>query len=347
MQLSAESKAAIVAVATATNQFQPFGVDVGNGAIKVVSANGETRSESYIHYLSERASNAKSGYVEYLEGDRSDLIGKQWIGGINAFYYSPTGIYRVTDSKTGKVELGLQVLLSVLSEMPYRPTWDIALALSVHDGKTLGKALKSALEGVHGVRLAGKASRVNIRVVGVLEEGSGAIVHYAKTIDTTNAILYDLGNGTLIVSHFAGMQLTGRTYSANGGVERLIDEVAKHESVRQQLMKEGQRHLIRKGIESCDFRYGTQYPDWTFEDAYRAELPVWVREVLAPMVRPTEAHFDGATALIAVGGGACLPGIDKLLAKKSIRVLPDPQWANARGLYQYAVRKLSQERIGG
>ncbi|MGI0495102.1 ParM/StbA family protein [Alkalinema pantanalense CENA528] len=329
------------------NQFQPFGADIGNGAIKLVSANGETRTESYIYYLSERASNPGKGYVEYIEGDRGDLVGKQWVGGINAYYFAPTSIYRVTDSKEGKVELGLQVLLSALSELPYRPTWDIALAVSVHDGKTLGKLLRNALEGVHGVRLAGKASRVNIRVVGVLEEGSGAIVHYAKTIDTTNAILYDLGNGTLIVSHFSGLQLTNRTYSQNGGVERLIDEVAKHDTVRQELLKEGQRHLIRKGIESGGFTYGTQKTGWTFETAYRAELPIWVRDVLTPMVRPTEAHFDAATALIAVGGGACLPGIDKLLAKKNIRVLADPQWANARGLYQYATRKLTQERIGG
>jgi hypothetical protein len=344
MQLQAEKE---TLTAGSTSQFQPFGVDIGNGAIKMVSSMGETRSESYIYYLSERPANPGKGYVEYLEGDRVDLLNKSWVGGISAYYHSPTSIYRVTDSKEGKVELGLQVMLSALAEMPYRPTWDIALTVSVHDGKTLGKAIRQALEGTHGVRLAGKATRVNVRVLGVLEEGSGAIIHYAKTIDTTNAILYDLGNGTLIVSHFAGLQLTNRTYSQNGGVEKLIDEVAKHESVRKELLKEAQRHLIRKGIENNNFVYGTQKTGWTFESAYRDELPIWVREVLSPMVRPTEAHFDGATALIAVGGGACLPGIKNLLAKKNIQVLIDPQWANARGLYQHATRKLSTERIGG
>jgi hypothetical protein len=325
---------------------QPMGCDIGNGAIKLTSSLGETRTESYIYYLSERAGNAGKGYVEYLEGDRTELIGKQWIGGLNAYYYAPTSIYRVTDSKEGKVELGLQCLLSALSEMPYRPTWDLAITASVHDGKTLGRGLKQALEGTHGVKLAGKVSRVNIRVIGVLEEGSGAILNYSKDIDTSNAILYDLGNGTLIVSHFSGLQLTSRTYSQNGGVERLIDSVAKHESVRKELLKEGQRHLVRSGIEKRDFSYGTQKTGWTFEAAYRAELPVWVRDVLGPMVRPTEAHFDSTTALIAVGGGACLPGVEALLSKKSIKVLADPQWANARGLYQYSVRKMAQERIG-
>ncbi|WP_269452776.1 hypothetical protein [Phormidesmis priestleyi] len=36
---------------------------------------------------------------------------------------------------------------------------------------------------------------------------------------------------------------------------------------------------------------------------------------------------------------ACLPGIEALLAKRNIQVLPDPLWANARGLYAYALRK--------
>jgi hypothetical protein len=80
-------------------------------------------------------------------------------------------------------------------------------------------------------------------------------------------------------------------------------------------------------------------PDWDFKEAYKAELPLWVDRVLKPMVRPTEDRMASATALIAVGGGACLPGIDALLAKRNIQVLSDPLWANARGLYAYAVRK--------
>jgi hypothetical protein len=334
---------ALVEIGSA-NQPQPMGVDIGNGAIKLVSSLGESRSMSYVHYLSERATSAGKGYVEYVGGDRPDLNNKYWMGGIGAYYYAPTSHYRVTDSKEGKVELGLQCLLSALSELSHRKVWDIALVASVHDGKTLADPLRRALQGTHKVRLAGKDSTVSIRVLTILEEGSGAIVHYQKSVDTSNAILYDLGNGTLIVSHFSGLQLTNRTYSQNGGVERLIDAVAKHDSVRKELLKEAQRHLIRSGIEEGDFKYGTQKPDWTFEGAYRSELPAWVRDVLAPMVRPTEAHTDAATALIAVGGGACLPGIASLLARKNIAVLPDPQWANARGLYRVATMKLAQER---
>jgi hypothetical protein len=48
-----------------------IGVDIGNGSLKLVSHQGETRIDSYLHYLSERASmSVHSGYVEYHSGDR-------------------------------------------------------------------------------------------------------------------------------------------------------------------------------------------------------------------------------------------------------------------------------------
>ena len=65
-----------------------------------------------------------------------------------------------------------------------------------------------------------------------------------------------------------------------------------------------------------------------------------MKDVLSPTVRPWDDRRDSATALIAVGGGAELPGIEPLLSKKNIKVLSDPLWANARGLYTLATRKV-------
>ena len=339
------TKASGAATSASSSQVsQPMGLDIGNGALKLVTGLGEHRLESYVTYLDSRLSMGQTqGYVEYLQGDRADLQGKQWIGGINAYYHAPRALARVTDDKTGKVDLGLQLLLSTLTLLPYRSEWVLSLTVSVHDGATLGKGLRSALEGNHTVVLNGKRSTVSVTVNGVLEEGTGAVINYQKQSDFTNALVYDLGNGTLIVSSFNGLAMTDRSYSQNGGVESLIDEIATNDLVRQYLKREGDRHLIRAGIESAQFTYGTQYPDWKFIDAYKQELPRWVDRVLKPMVRPTEDRMASATALIAIGGGACLPGIQGLLAKRNIQVLPDPQWTNARGLYAYAVRKVAQE----
>lgn len=319
----------------------PVGLDVGNGALKIISAAGEFRLDSYICYLNNRLGmGSNAGYVEYLDGSRQDLKNKFWIGGINAYYQNPRGLARVTDNKLGKVELGLQLLLSGLSTMPYRPALKLSMVVSVHDGKTLAQGLRQALSGTHRVRIQNKECQVQIDVISVLEEGTGAVIHYQHQANFSNAILYDLGNGTLIVSSFNGLNMTHRSYSQNGGVESLIDAIAANDQVRSRLLREGDRHLIRAGIEAGDFSYGTQYPGWTFAEAYQDELPRWVHGVLAPMVRPTEDRRASATALIAIGGGACLPGVAKLLGQKNIRVLAEPQWANARGLYAHALRKV-------
>lgn len=342
MTLSTLPNLESVATSGNNSQLQPMGVDIGNGQLKLVSGLSETLTESYVCYLPSKAVDTVKGYVEYHSGDRADLIDKQWIAGRNAYYSGLIhGLHRVTDFKEGKPQLGLQILLSALCELPHRDSWNLAIAVSVHDGKTLAAALKRALEGTHRIKLRNKLTTVSIKVLVVLEEGTGAVIHYQKSVDTTNALVYDLGNGTLIVSAFNGLRMNDRKYSQNGGVEKLIDQIATHETVRDRLKKEGDRHLIRKGIEDRTFTYGTQHPDWNFESAYREELPQWVKSVLAPTVRPWEDLRDSATALIAIGGGAALPGIEPLLSKKSIKVLPDPLWANARGLYTYATRKVA------
>ena len=69
--------------AATISQVTPVGLDVGNGAVKMTSSMAQILMESYVHYLSERATHANLGYVEYLSSDRPDLTGKQWIGGIN------------------------------------------------------------------------------------------------------------------------------------------------------------------------------------------------------------------------------------------------------------------------
>ena len=155
------------------HQFIPIGLDVGNGAVKMYSALGENILESYVLYLSERATHANSGYVKYLEGSRSDLSGKQWISGTNAYYQSQTGIIRVTDDPNGKAQLCLQLLLSTLTAQSHRSEWFLSIAASVHDGKVFGKAIRQALEGTHKVRMNSKDSIITIRVNKVLEEGSG------------------------------------------------------------------------------------------------------------------------------------------------------------------------------
>lgn len=338
MPINAQTTGQTMPIDVKSCQALPIGLDVGNGAVKMFSAQGQTLLESYVLYLPERATHANLGYVEYVSGDRADLAEKQWIGGLNAYYQSPTGCYRVTDSRDGKAELCLQLLLSALTAFPHRKEWALNICASVHDGKVFGKAIRAALEGTHNVRLLGKDCTVTIAVSKVLEEGSGVAYALRNAYDFTNALLFDLGNGTSIVSAFNGLQMSHRDYSPDSGVEKLIDAIASSDYVRTYLKRPGDRHLIRAGIEKGDFSYGTQNPGWNFKQAYIEALPRWFEQGLKPFVKAAETRVPAATAVIAVGGGSCLPGMVGLLAKKAIAVPENPRWLNAKGLYEIAIR---------
>jgi len=325
--------------------YTPIGLDVGNGAIKLYSGMGEVLLESYTLYQSERATYSNQGYAEYIDGDRKDLAGKIWIGGINAYYASPTAITRTVDTKDGKVSQCLQLLVSAMSHYPHRSEWNLMIACSIHDGQTFGKQVREALQGSHHVRMRGKESQINIVVSHVVEEGTGAAIAIHQQHDFSNALVIDLGHGTGIASAFNGLHLSYREYSLESGVESLIHAVANSESVRKALLKPADKHLIRAGIEKGDFSYGTQNPDWNFKDAYVAAFPDWFNRGLAQFVKTIEVRVPAASCMVAIGGGALLPGISGALKKKNFIVPKNPRWMNAQGLYQLALRASSKTEV--
>ena len=74
-----------------------------------------------------------------------------------------------------------------------------------------------------------------------------------------------------------------------GGVEQLIDAIASHIDMRRQQSAEGDRQIIRAGIEDKTFRYGTS--SWNFRSLYQTELVPWMQS--AGHRRPErDSHHD-------------------------------------------------------
>lgn len=198
------------------------------------------------------------------------------------------------------------------------------------------------LSGIHTVRFNGKdLSAIEIRIVAVVEEGVGAIVTARSEIELDGqSLLYDFGNGTCIISVFGakGKLLTRKV--TPGGVENLIDTIARNLDTRKQLNAEGDRQIIRAGIETKNFEYGTT--GWNFRHIYQVELKPWVQSTLATALKAGEPWRATSNAILAVGGGSELPQITQLLAAKGITSIPEGHWANARGLAKLA--QLKQRR---
>jgi hypothetical protein len=322
----------------------PTGLDVGNGAVKLVAGSAETRIPSYFRLLhSELYDTSIDGLVEYLDGSRTDLIGKRWLGGQSAYEKDPLSVLRVTDDRIGKVQYALQLLLSALSGLPYQPDWKLAIAASIHDNQVFAQALNDALSGIHSVRFTQGISRVQVRVLKTLEEGQAALVQHRNqlSLDQQNVLL-DVWNGTLIASLFGskGVLLERRVFS--GGVENLIAAIAKNLVLRKFLQgSQGDPHLIRKALESGSFEYGNT--TFCFECVYRSEVKPWASAVLAPATRFIAPWQSGASGCLAIGGGLMLLGIPQALAAKGFITATEPAWSNARGLRKLAELLLQKE----
>ncbi len=333
---------------TANYQPLPTGFDGGYGSAKLIVENSEIRIPSYIQPLHkeiyEIPESDAGSLIEYISGNRDDLIGQRWFGGVPAYLNNPEGHLRVLDDRKGKTKFGLQLLLAALGSMPVRSNWNLALVASIQDAQALGVELAQSLKGNHSIRINGKSvSTVNINVLSVVEEGSGAIAQsiMSGTVPANaQTILLDIGHGTIISSLFGQKgKLISRDVKRLG-VDILTEAIAKNLETRRYLTGEGDRQIIRNAIENNSFNYGTT--GWNFRQVYNTELPHWVQSALAPALKAVAPWRATSDAVIAVGGGSQLPAIAQLLAKQGISVSPDGAWANCRGLVKIAQLKLQK-----
>ncbi|MBD2184811.1 hypothetical protein H6S82_01065 [Planktothrix sp. FACHB-1355] len=334
-----------------TYQPLPTGFDGGYGSAKLIVESAEVRIPSYVQPLHkeiyEIPESDAGSLIEYVSGERSDLLGTRWFGGVPAYLNNPEGHLRVVDDRRGKTKFGLQLLLAALGSLPYRANWNLALVASIQDAQALGAELRESLRGNHSIRINGKqVSTVDIKVLSVVEEGSGAIAQSIMSgIVQSNAqtILLDIGHGTIISSLFGQKgKLISRDVKRLG-VDILTEAIAKNLETRRQLTGEGDRQIIRSAIENGSFNYGTT--GWNFRQIYNAELPHWVQSALSPALKAVAPWRATSDAVIACGGGSQLPAIAQLLAKQGISVSSDGAWANCRGLVKIAQIKL-QRRAG-
>lgn len=334
----------IAPVAAKISQPLPTGYDNGNGYSKLAIGEHEIRCPAYIlpihGELYDIPAPVDGGFVEYVKGDRTDLEGQRWLSGFPAYQNSPLGCLRVVDDKRGKILYGLQTLLGAISTLPHQDFWHLSLVASIQDAQVFGADLKDALKGGHTVKFnsSRQLSTVDISVQAVVEEGVGAIVTSRNDIDTNGqTLLYDFGSGTCIISVFGAKgKLLDRKVSS-GGVENLIDGIARNLEMRKAQSGEGDRQIIRAAIEDNSFNYGRT--GWNFRPIYDAELKPWVQSTLAPALKAADPWTPSSSAILAIGGGSQLPTINQLLANRGITPVAAGSWANARGLKTIAQLK--------
>lgn len=322
------------------SSFLATGLDVGNGHTKLAIGFEQIKIPSYVFPLTgELQEVPESGWVEYVEGDRSDLIGQRWLAGEEAYMQSPTSLLRVTDDAKGKPEYAFHLLSGAISTLSFRPEWHLNICTSAHHRETLGVAIREALQGRHILRFAPEApeSTIEVNVLQVLQEGAAVLTIAPGITPSGVSLLFDFGNGTTVATQFGpkGRMIDRKVHPA--GVEALIEGIAK--DLIGVLNREGDRQLIRRAIEDKSLRYGGKKLD--ISELYEARMVHWINSVVKPTYRAAEAWLDASTAVIAVGGGVCLPNFSDALVAKGITPMQNPTWVNALGLAHFA------QQLGG
>jgi hypothetical protein len=211
--------------------------------------------------------------------------------------------------------------------------------------------LKQLTNGVHIVSFGGRnktQSRVSITVGSVAPEGAGSYT-YAKRLNliepSAHVIALDFGTSTIIPQVFSpGGKLIYHQPLEAGGCIDLLEAIASDSELIQFLGsgKAGSVELIRKGIESSQFGYGTR--DFNLRPIYARLVKTWLADRLRLALKATEEWRDAAQSLVAWGGGTEMSGVSKMLATQKIATVPDGCWANAIGLQTIATALLNKKK---
>ena len=336
----------------------PVGVDNGAGLVKICLDSGvkqmRVRTPSKALEIKEELhdvlASKEGGHFFYHSGDRADLVGREFLTGALAVWKAPTTHVKLSDDPALKVEYCLHSILGALASLPYRPEWNLHLVLSIHNSRIFGASLKDKVKGNHVVSFNGKntlTSRVDLNVSLVVPEGAGSYSYCVSAkpepfIDrTVHAIAFDFGTSTVIPTVFApGGAIIHRQVLEVGGCIDLLEAIASDPELIEFLGKgkAGSVEIVRQGIESRSFQYGTR--PFNFRHIYARHLKPWLSDRLRLALKEVEEWRDAAQSFVAWGGGVEMPGVSQMLETQGIKALSEGSWANALGLQRLAEGRL-------
>jgi hypothetical protein len=337
--------------------FIPVGVDCGAGLVKVcIDSSGSQmrlRQPSKVLELKtaliDDLSSKEGGHFFYHSGDRTDLIDREFLTGELAAWKAPTTHIKLSDDPALKAEYALHTLLGTLATLPHRQEWNLFVVFSTHSRDLFNAKLKGLTNGSHIVSFCGKnktQTRVSITVGSVAPEGAGSYT-YAKRLNliesSAHVIALDFGTSTVIPQVFSpGGRLIYHQPLEVGGCIDLLEAIASDSELIQFLGsgKAGSVELIRKGVESGEFNYGTR--DFNLRPIYARLVKTWLADRLRLALKATEEWRDAALSCISWGGGTEMSGVSKMLATQKIASVPDGCWANAIGLQTIASALLAR-----
>ena len=337
-------------------QIAPFsvGFDCGNGAVKF-KCSGHNHDFEFIRFPSyyydvssctgDHQGKSKVKYLECPEKNKvaKGYTDKTFVTGEDAAVFDVRN--QVFDNRCdGKVQLALPLFLSAVARLPIsRKHWEFRVVASIHDAEVYGKKLAESLSGKHIVEITGEKTTIIIHVVQIYDEG-----FIFKPASKGNTTILDIGNGTSIVTRFNSEgDVIFRDVPYRFGVQHLYKKIYDHTDLRT-IGLDRDIELIRRGVENSTegkvfYGFGTGAKNIT--KAYRESLKEWSQLHLKETIATVDKFQLEGDKVAVVGGGACLPLLDKNFQKKGYVFKSNAPFMNVKKLHEAACNALTTETM--
>ncbi len=214
--------------------------------------------------------------------------------------------------------------------------FNLNLTISTPDPAKHRDVIKANLMGVHEFKRNDVPFRVTVEQVDVEREGMGAY-HYAQRLglipDGGYTIVVDIGGGTWLTRLIdAEGEVIDENVMDRGGSYELATAISFDKRLIAPLGTTADSGIIMDGFKSGHIYAdtGLSWAGWL--DEY---LDPWFRGIFQTVKAQYTPYMARVTRFLVTGGSSHLI-VERLAGRKLFEVMPDPQFANVRGLFPIA-----------
>jgi hypothetical protein len=214
--------------------------------------------------------------------------------------------------------------------------YPLQLYVSTPDSIRSANALRSQLLGIHEFKRNGIPYRVTVERVEVEREGIGSY-RYAQQLgmipDTGYTIVIDIGGGTWLSRLIdAEGDVIDENVMDRGGSYELATSISFDRRLADMLGTTADPAIVMDGFKS-----GHSYADTGLSWSLWLEeyLDPWFKGIFQTVKAQYTPYMARVTRFLVTGGSSHLIS-ERLAGRKLFAVMPDPQFANVRGLFPIA-----------
>lgn len=243
--------------------------------------------------------------------------------------------YRCQSATVDADKAQLALLNALACIQPFDPEFELVVHTSHPSPEFKAEAIRSALMGTHVYKRNGEKAMCHVKRVEVAPEGYPAYLN-AKSLglvpDRGLTLVIDIGGGTVCVRLIdSDDEIVESVVWDKGGGYELAARIASDGRLIEALGDRPDPSIVMDG-----FANGTHYyqeltrASWRdYFDDYRKD---WFSE-LFNKIRTQFQPFSGQITRMLLTGGSSLLVSDLIPQKAILKQIPDPRFANVRGLY--------------